>query len=59
MGDYLRKLPGADVVLIKSGGGVFEIERDGVLVFSKKRLGRFPTESEVERMGRSETFRDE
>jgi hypothetical protein len=27
---------------------VFEIERDGALVFSKKALGRFPEESEIE-----------
>lgn len=52
MGDDLVKLFGAEIELIKSGGGVFEIERDGVLVFSKKRLGRFPTERDVERMGR-------
>ena len=37
--------------LIKSAGGVFEIMRDGTLVFPKKKLDRFPTEQEVERMG--------
>ena len=34
-------------------GVVMGTERDGVLVFSKKKLDRFPTEQEVERMGRS------
>lgn len=33
--------------LIQSSGGVFEIERDGQLVFSKKQLNRFPEEGEV------------
>lgn len=51
--DRLKSLFGAEVDLAKSSGGVFEIERDGVLVFSKKKLDRFPTEQEVERMGRS------
>jgi selT/selW/selH-like putative selenoprotein len=33
--------------LQKSGGGVFEISVDGRLAFSKKALGRFPTDQEV------------
>ena len=33
--------------LIASGGGVFEVEIDGRLVFSKKALDRFPTEEEI------------
>ena len=37
----------ADVTLVKSGGGVFEIERDGELVYSKKANGRFPTDDEL------------
>jgi selT/selW/selH-like putative selenoprotein len=36
-----------DPELIASGGGVFEVEVDGQLVFSKKALDRFPTEGEV------------
>jgi selT/selW/selH-like putative selenoprotein len=35
------------VTLRKSGGGVFEITVDGRLAFSKKAVGRFPTEQEV------------
>ena len=34
--------------LIQSSGGVFEIERNGQLLFSKKALSRFPEEGEVE-----------
>jgi selenoprotein W-related protein len=40
------------VQLAKSGGGVFEITIDGTLVFSKKRLGRFPTDDEIDALVR-------
>jgi selenoprotein W-related protein len=33
--------------LIKSSGGVFEVEDRGTLIFSKKSLGRFPADYEV------------
>jgi selT/selW/selH-like putative selenoprotein len=33
--------------LIASDGGVFEVEIDGQLVFSKKALDRFPAEEEI------------
>jgi predicted Rdx family selenoprotein len=32
--------PDATVELIPSGGGVFEVVRDGTLIYSKKRTGR-------------------
>lgn len=51
MGDYLRKRLGAEVELVKSGGGAFEISRDGTLVFSKLKLDRFPTEAEIDALG--------
>jgi selT/selW/selH-like putative selenoprotein len=35
------------VTLHKSGGGVFEVTVDGRLAFSKKAIGRFPTDAEV------------
>jgi selT/selW/selH-like putative selenoprotein len=37
------------VRLIKGKDGVFEVEADGTLVFSKRRLGRFPEPGEVAR----------
>ena len=43
----VRKAPGTEVSLRKSGGGVFEITVDGRLRYSKKQTGRFPTEDEV------------
>ena len=39
---------GADVELEKSGGGVFEVTVDDRLVFSKKSLGRFPEQGELQ-----------
>lgn len=36
--------------LIQSSGGVFEIEADGKLLYSKKELNRFPEEGEVEKV---------
>lgn len=51
MGDRLKERFGAEVELVKAGGGVFEISRDGKLVFSKKKLDRFPTEDEIDALG--------
>ena len=39
---------GVDVALVKGKGGVFEVSRDGKLLFSKKQLGRFPTDEEID-----------
>tara|TARA_R110001592_G_scaffold126108_1_gene336872 strand:+ start:291 stop:461 length:171 start_codon:yes stop_codon:yes gene_type:complete len=36
-----------DIDLVPSGGGVFEISVNGELRFSKKALGRFPSDGEV------------
>jgi selenoprotein W-related protein len=33
--------------LVESSGGVFEVEHNGVLLFSKKAVGRFPQDGEV------------
>ncbi|MBS0642596.1 MAG: Rdx family protein [Proteobacteria bacterium] len=43
----LKQHPSAKVSLHKTGGGVFEITVDGKLTFSKKSVGRFPTETEI------------
>ncbi len=42
----------AEVELIESSGGAFEIARDGKLLFSKKKLGRFPTDAEVDALAK-------
>jgi len=33
--------------LLRGDAGVFEVSADGALVFSKKQMGRFPTDAEV------------
>ncbi len=42
-----KKTAVAELTLIPSSGGVFEVEVDGNLVFSKKQQGRFPEWSEI------------
>jgi selT/selW/selH-like putative selenoprotein len=43
------RFPDAQVELIPSSGGRFEVERDGVPVFSKTQLGRHAMPGEVVR----------
>ncbi|MBD3333905.1 MAG: SelT/SelW/SelH family protein [Candidatus Eisenbacteria bacterium] len=47
MADTLKQEIGVDPKLIESGGGVFEVMVDGDLIFSKKKEGRFPEDSEI------------
>ncbi len=47
MAAELEKTLGADVELIRGDGGIFDVEVDGQLVFSKKKVGRFPNPGEV------------
>lgn len=42
---------GAEVELVPGIAGVFEIEVDGRMAFSKKQTGRFPTDEEIEAIG--------
>lgn len=39
--------PNSSVKLIESSGGVFEVQVEGKLLFSKKRLGRHAAPGEV------------
>ena len=48
MSDRFSEIDGAVVELVKGGNGVFEISLDGEPVFSKKALGRFPEDDEIE-----------
>jgi selT/selW/selH-like putative selenoprotein len=43
----IKKSRGIDATLIKGSGGQFEVVLDGQLIFSKKKMGRFPDASEV------------
>ena len=47
LGDELKKDVKADVELIPSSGGVFEVVAEGKLIFSKKSLNRFPEDGEI------------
>lgn len=42
-----EEFPEAEVGLIPSGGGVFEVTLDDTLLFSKKRLGRHAQPGEI------------
>ncbi len=48
-------MPQAEVKLVESSGGVFEVSVDGRLIFSKKSLGRHPEPGEVMRLLRETT----
>jgi selenoprotein W-related protein len=47
LADELERELGIQSELIESSGGVFEIEYEGKLLFSKKNLGRFPDDGEI------------
>jgi selT/selW/selH-like putative selenoprotein len=53
VGARFAQVPGAEVAYKKSGGGVFEITVGDELKFSKKKLGRFPTDEEIEGMAKA------
>jgi len=44
----LKEKYGVEATLISSGGGVFEVQVDQHLIFSKKQLGRFPEPNEIQ-----------
>lgn len=50
MAAEIKDTLGLESELIQSSGGVFEIEVDGTLVFSKKQTGRFPNDGEVKQL---------
>jgi len=52
VGARFAEVPGAEIAYERSGGGVFEITIGGDLKFSKKKLGRFPTDEEIDAMAR-------
>jgi predicted Rdx family selenoprotein len=48
--EITEAFPDADVKLIPSGGGRFEVSHDGVPVFEKSKLGRHATPGEIVRV---------
>jgi predicted Rdx family selenoprotein len=51
----LQKTFNAETSLIKSGGGDFDVYVDNVVIFSKKKEGRFPNEGEEERFFKNQS----
>ncbi|MBI4750934.1 MAG: hypothetical protein HY774_20840 [Acidobacteria bacterium] len=47
MAEELKAKFGVTATLVKLSGGIFEVYRDDELIFSKRRLGRFPNNNEV------------
>ena len=45
---HLKGKYDAEIEIISSGGGVFEVTLEDKLIFSKKSLGRFPEHSEID-----------
>jgi selT/selW/selH-like putative selenoprotein len=43
----LKDQLGIDATLIKGSKGVFEVTRDGDLIYSKKATGEFPEQSAI------------
>jgi len=43
----IKETFGYEAQLVKSSGGVFEIEKNGKLIFSKKKTGKFPEPGEI------------
>lgn len=47
MAAELRESLGVEAELVSGRGGVFKIEADGLRVFTKREVGRFPLPGEV------------
>ena len=48
MRESIERQIGIKAELVKGMGGVFEVSVNDNLLFSKKELGRFPDENEIE-----------
>ena len=46
--ESIKRQFGIEAELIEGSGGVFEVNFNNSLIFSKKESGRFPNENEVE-----------
>lgn len=47
MSAEIKAATGAEAVLIQGRGGIFDVKKDGVEIFSKFKLGRFPEDGEI------------
>lgn len=46
----IEKQFGEPTELVQSSGGIFEVEDNNVLIFSKKALNRFPEDDEISKI---------
>jgi len=47
LAEAIKDATGVEAELIGKGGGVFDVEADGRLLYSRHETGRFPTAEEV------------
>ncbi len=47
MAAEIKKQVGVDSQLVRGSGGIFDVHVDNKKIFSKKDVGRFPTEKEI------------
>ena len=47
MSAEIEKTAGLKVTLVAGGGGIFEIRRDGEVIWKKERSGHFPLPGEA------------
>jgi selenoprotein W-related protein len=45
--EIAKRFPGCQIELIEGSGGVFEVKKEEQLLFSKKKMGRFPDPQEI------------
>jgi len=43
----IKEAKGIDTTLIAGGGGIFDVEVDGKIIYSKFDTDRFPTKEEI------------
>jgi selenoprotein W-related protein len=43
----IKKASGVDAKLIGGAGGIFDVQADGKVIFSKHETGRFPEDAEI------------
>ena len=46
--ESIQRQFGVEAELIEGSGGVFEVTLNNSIIFSKKKLGRFPHDNEIE-----------
>jgi selenoprotein W-related protein len=47
LADALKERFGVESTLIPGSGGVFDVVKDGELIYSKQKTGRFPEHAEI------------